>query len=96
MRLAACSACRPPCSIVHARKQAELGGVLSQQPVSACVGAGFYFGREVGPTDPDWGLPLHGPNQWPPAQLLPRYKDVAQAYYDALNALGFRQAPRPK
>lgn len=51
---------------------------------------GFYFGREVPSTSPEAAKPLHGPNQWPDPQLLPRYREVTQAYFDALYGLGMR------
>ncbi|KAK9843645.1 hypothetical protein WJX81_000832 [Elliptochloris bilobata] len=51
---------------------------------------GLYFGREVAPGSPEAHLPLHGPNQWPPEDLLPRYREVTEAYLAALLALSFR------
>lgn len=51
---------------------------------------GFYFGREV-PLDSEEGaLPLHGPNQWPNPSTLPRFREVTMAYFEAVQALGFR------
>ncbi|WIA38103.1 hypothetical protein OEZ86_001465 [Tetradesmus obliquus] len=51
---------------------------------------GFYFGREV-PADSEEGqLPLHGPNQWPPEQLLPGFRQTVTAYCDAATGLGMR------
>jgi hypothetical protein len=46
--------------------------------------------REVLPGDPDAHLPLHGPNQWPSAQLLPGFKAAVSAYFQALTDLGHR------
>jgi hypothetical protein len=51
---------------------------------------GFYFGREVGPGDPEASLPLHGPNVWPPEALLPGFRAAAEAYFAAVSALGCR------
>jgi isopenicillin N synthase-like dioxygenase len=51
---------------------------------------GYYFGRELGPTDPrvQAGIPLHGPNVWPvaPAGL----RTALLAYLSALEDLGQR------
>lgn len=51
---------------------------------------GFYFGREVGPDDPDASLPLHGPNVWPPEALLPGFRAATEAYFGAMTGLGHR------
>jgi len=51
---------------------------------------GYYFGRELAPTDPrvEHGLPLHGANLFPraPAEL----RGTVLEYLDALEALGQR------
>ena len=60
-------------------------------PAAVCMPfQGFYFGREVPPDSPEASKPLHGPNQWPAPALLPRYREVTQAYFDALRGLGMR------
>ncbi|GLI63800.1 hypothetical protein VaNZ11_006885 [Volvox africanus] len=51
---------------------------------------GFYFGREVAADSPESKKPLHGPNQWPDPQLMPRYREVTWQYYEALYGLGLR------
>ncbi|CAK0779497.1 hypothetical protein CVIRNUC_004789 [Coccomyxa viridis] len=51
---------------------------------------GLYFGREVPAGSEDAHLPLHGPNQWPAQEVLPKYKQVTQAYFSAVTALGMR------
>lgn len=43
--------------------------------------------REVPAHDPEAQLPLHGPNQWPREDLLPGFKHVITAYYDAMTDL---------
>ncbi len=47
-------------------------------------------GREVSPDSDEAAIPLHGPNRWPPAELLPEYRAVVSAYIDSLTSLGFR------
>eukprot|EP00878_Enallax_costatus_P011506 GHUV01012012.1.p1 GENE.GHUV01012012.1~~GHUV01012012.1.p1 ORF type:complete len:265 (+),score=49.98 GHUV01012012.1:753-1547(+) len=51
---------------------------------------GFYFGREVSPDSPEGKLPLHGPNQWPPEDLLPGFRQTITDYFQALTNLGMR------
>ncbi|EFJ48980.1 hypothetical protein VOLCADRAFT_59825, partial [Volvox carteri f. nagariensis] len=51
---------------------------------------GFYFGREIPEDSEEVSKPLHGPNQWPDPQLLPRYREVTWQYYEALYGLGMR------
>ncbi|CAL8469967.1 g9509 [Coccomyxa elongata] len=51
---------------------------------------GLYFGREVPADSPEAAQPLHGPNQWPSPELLPEYKRVTMAYFEAVTALGMR------
>lgn len=47
----------------------------------------FDLSRDLPPDDPDFlaGNPLLGPNQWPD---VPRFKEAASAYYDAVFSLG--------
>ena len=52
--------------------------------------AGFYIGREVAADSPEAALPLHGPNVWPPAALLPGWRDTMERYSAACRALGMR------
>lgn len=47
---------------------------------------GFHIGRELSPSDPDFGLPLRGGNQWP--KQLPGFRDVMVEYFDACMNLG--------
>lgn len=56
---------------------------------------GLYFGREVPAGSPEAAKPLHGPNQWPDAALLPRFRPVMTAYLDACVELGHRCAATP-
>lgn len=50
----------------------------------------YYIGPEVPLDSPLAGLPLHGPNLWPPAERLPAFRATAEAYYAAASALGRR------
>jgi isopenicillin N synthase-like dioxygenase len=51
---------------------------------------GYKIGRDLPPTHERVlaGLPLHGPNLWPAS--LPGWREVMQAYYDEMVALGRR------
>ncbi len=68
----------------------DLAKSSSRCLAGAPVLQGFYFGREVPSGSPEAAKPLHGPNQWPDPQLLPRYREVTQAYFAALYGLGMR------
>lgn len=48
---------------------------------------GLYYGRHVEEGSEEGKLPLHGPNQWPD---LPGYREVTEAYFEAVAALGTR------
>jgi isopenicillin N synthase-like dioxygenase len=52
----------------------------------------FYLGIDRGPDDPfvQAGTPNYGPNQWPDAALLPEFKAVTTAYFQALDGLARR------
>jgi isopenicillin N synthase-like dioxygenase len=54
---------------------------------------GLYFGREVPKGDPEATIPLHGPNQWPDAEVLPHFRAAVEAYFEACTSLGFLCAP---
>jgi isopenicillin N synthase-like dioxygenase len=51
---------------------------------------GLYFGREVAPYEPEASKPLHGPNQWPDAKVLPNFRPAVEAYFRGCTELGFR------
>eukprot|EP00798_Chlamydomonas_sp_ICE-L_P028005 gene28005-31102_t len=51
---------------------------------------GFYFAREIAADCPEAKKPLHGPNVWPPSDILPSYRTVTMEYFEAVNALGLR------
>ncbi|XP_020099943.1 2-oxoglutarate-Fe(II) type oxidoreductase-like isoform X1 [Ananas comosus] len=42
---------------------------------------GYYIGVEVPEDDPQANKPFYGPNQWPSADLLPRWRDVMEQYH---------------
>ncbi len=60
-----------------------------RQPVGD-LKEGYKIGRDLPPTHERVraGLPLHGPNLWP--GFLPGWREVMQAYYDEMVALGRR------
>ena len=45
---------------------------------------GLYFGRDLPADCEEARKPLHGPNQWPDAVVLPDFKPVVTAYFDAV------------
>ena len=47
---------------------------------------GFHIGRDLSPTDPEFGQPLRGGNQWP--EGLPAFKSTMLAYSRACLELG--------
>ena len=48
---------------------------------------GLYFGRDiVDASDPLFGLPLHGPNQWPPAGAAPGYREAVERSFEEFRA----------
>eukprot|EP00879_Flechtneria_rotunda_P019606 GHRR01020600.1.p1 GENE.GHRR01020600.1~~GHRR01020600.1.p1 ORF type:complete len:269 (+),score=76.30 GHRR01020600.1:898-1704(+) len=51
---------------------------------------GFYFGREVPKDSPEAKQPLHGPNQWPSEDLVPRFRATVTEYFDAVTAVGHK------
>ncbi|KAL4428005.1 hypothetical protein ABPG75_002094 [Micractinium tetrahymenae] len=51
---------------------------------------GLYYGRHVDEDSEEGKLPLHGPNQWPDEALLPGYRRVTEAYWQAVRQLGGR------
>eukprot|EP00850_Spirogloea_muscicola_P002873 SM000011S19051 [mRNA] locus=s11:585407:588738:- [translate_table: standard] len=51
---------------------------------------GFYIGKEVPAGDARSAKPLHGPNQWPAAQLLPGWRETMEAYFEQAKRLGLR------
>ena len=53
---------------------------------------GLYFGRDIPRCSPEAAKPLHGPNQWPDAAVLPAFRPAVQAYFEACTQLGFRCA----
>lgn len=50
---------------------------------------GYYFGRELGPDDEDVkrGLPLHGPNLWPPGENFTDFPGTVLDYMTRLEEL---------
>ena len=42
----------------------------------------FFIRHEVAETDPDYGQPVQGPNQWP--RDLPRFREAVLDYHDAM------------
>ncbi|KAL4445389.1 hypothetical protein ABPG77_011214 [Micractinium sp. CCAP 211/92] len=51
---------------------------------------GLYYGRHVEEDSAEGKLPLHGPNQWPDEALVPGYRAVTEAYWEAVGQLGGR------
>ena len=47
---------------------------------------GLYFGRDLPADCEEARKPMHGPNQWPDAIVLPDFKPVITAYFDAVCA----------
>ncbi len=47
---------------------------------------GLYFGRDLPADCEEAKKPMHGPNQWPDAVVLPDFKPVMTAYFDAVRA----------
>ena len=45
---------------------------------------GLYFGRDLPADCEEAAKPMHGPNQWPDAVVLPDFKPVITAYFDAV------------
>ena len=45
---------------------------------------GLYFGRDLPADCEEARKPMHGPNQWPDAVVLPDFKPVVTAYFDAV------------
>jgi isopenicillin N synthase-like dioxygenase len=45
----------------------------------------FFIRHEVEKTDPNYGKPVQGPNQWP--QDLPGFREVVLAYHDAMREM---------
>ena len=50
----------------------------------------FCAAPDVPADSPEAQLPFHGPNQWPSAELVPRFKPVMQEYLRALGGLSSR------
>ena len=47
---------------------------------------GFHIGRDLLPSDPEFGLPLRGCNQWP--EGLPEFREAMVPYFHACSNLG--------
>ncbi len=45
---------------------------------------GLYFGRDLLADCEEAKKPMHGPNQWPDAIVMPDFKPVMTAYFDAV------------
>ena len=45
---------------------------------------GLYFGRDLPADCEEARKPMHGPNQWPDAVVLPDFAPVISAYFDAV------------
>ncbi|GJP56382.1 hypothetical protein CLOM_g15446 [Closterium sp. NIES-68] len=54
---------------------------------------GYYIGVEIPPDDPRAAKPLHGPNVWPAADLLPSFRPTITAYFTACLSLARRLLP---
>ncbi|CAI5970132.1 unnamed protein product, partial [Closterium sp. NIES-64] len=54
---------------------------------------GYYVGVDIPPHDPRAHRPLHGPNVWPPADLLPAFRPTITAYFSACLSLARRLLP---
>ena len=51
---------------------------------------GYYIGREIGCDDPQYNpAKFCGPNVWPDAVRLPKFRTTMQAYFDKLCTIGF-------
>ncbi|KAK9800874.1 hypothetical protein WJX73_003920 [Symbiochloris irregularis] len=53
----------------------------------------YIWSPDVPADSPEAQLPLHGTNQWPPADMAPGFKPVMQAYHKAMAALSLRVLP---
>lgn len=50
----------------------------------------FFIGREISKESPEFNDPFQGMNQWPPANLLPDFRDSTTRYFMNLWELGLR------
>ncbi|KAH9301297.1 hypothetical protein KI387_012880, partial [Taxus chinensis] len=53
----------------------------------------FYIGPEVSETSANRRKKFHGPNQWPPNELLPQWRETMQDYYEKALNVGRRLVP---
>ena len=57
---------------------------------------GLYFGRDLPADCEEARKPMHGPDQWPDAVVLPDFKPVVAAYFDAARAHAVLSSPAPQ
>eukprot|EP00899_Mesostigma_viride_P014331 jgi/Mesvir1/2289/Mv19327-RA.1 len=51
---------------------------------------GYYIGKEVPAGSPAASKPLHGPNKWPPPELLPGWRETMEEYLAAVRSVAMR------